>query len=238
MKKSRHDFCLFNFEISTFCNAKCPTCSRTYGNQYYVYGERKIKNKHLSIEDFENIILNNSKVFKKLKYKTLIAKFCGELGDPLMHPKLSDITGLAELVFDKVEIFTNGGLRNPSWIKKFLNKNKKTNFVFGIDGITDNVNQKYRINVNTKLALNNMLESAKHRYTRWDFTIFNHNHKELLDVIEFSKQYNIDLLCRFNGRPYSIITDENLKKCEKILRDNDITFYSCKQSIKKKNDTL
>ena len=58
----------------------------------------------------------------------------------------------ASMAFDKIEIFTNGGLRSNKFVKDVL-KNPKVHFIFGIDGITDEINQKYRKGVNTKLAL-------------------------------------------------------------------------------------
>ena len=65
-------------------------------------------------------LLNNIEFLKRNNYDIIIAKFCGEIGDPLMNPFLDKITSIAENVFDKVEIYTNGGLRSSEWIKKFL----------------------------------------------------------------------------------------------------------------------
>ena len=75
---------------------------------------------------------------------------------------------------------------------------------------------------------NNMIESAKHRYTRWDYTIFNHNFHELKDVIGFSKTNGINLQCRFNGREFHKIDDKHLKECEELLLKNDVRYYICK----------
>ncbi len=213
-------FLLLNFEITSFCNAKCPSCFRTSE-----FLPEKISFKHLSIEDFEDFIFNNISFFKKHGYENLVAKFCGEIGDPMMHPQLERLIYLASTVFDRIEIFTNGGLRNPKWIKNILKKYEKVYFVFGIDGLTDDINQKYRIGVRTDLALSNMIESSKHRYTKWDFTIFEHNYHQLQDVIDFAKKYKIYMLARINGRPYSKLDSKKIPLIENILKKSNVEEY-------------
>lgn len=229
-------FVLFNFETTSYCNAKCPSCFRTanlYIEDQYHGPIRHFK--HLSVEDFEEFLLNNSKYLNSIKsspgnkkYDLVVAKFCGEIGDPLMNPFLDKITSIAENVFDKVEIYTNGGLRSSEWIKKFLLSYKKTSFVFGIDGLNNEINRKYRVNVDTDKALTNMFEASKYRWTRWDYTIFEHNFHELPNVVELAKKYNLNLLCRFNGREFEKINDIDLKKCENFLKTNKINYYICK----------
>ena len=225
-------FLLFNFEITSHCNAKCPSCFRTSlldYNKNWSNNENYLSNfKHLSVNDFENFILENISFLKKNDYGHTIAKFCGEVGDPLMHPEIEVLINLSSMVFDKIEIFTNGGLRYKKWIKKLLMKYSKLHFVFGIDGITDEINQKYRIGVRTDLALSNMIESAKHRFTKWEYTIFEHNHHQLQDAIDFAKDHSIYILARVNGRPYSKLNEDNVKKVESILNKNETNFYLCK----------
>jgi MoaA/NifB/PqqE/SkfB family radical SAM enzyme len=220
--------CLFNFEVTSYCNAGCPSCFRTI---FPTEQKRELVIKHLKVEDFKFLISHNTNfIYFHLKnqYIKLVAKFCGEIGDPLMNPDLSELASIAEDVFDSVEIYTNGGLRNPNWVKNFLEKHKKTHFVFGIDGLTDEINQIYRVNVRTDIALKNMIESAKYAYTRWDYTIFNHNYHELSDVIKFAKKHDLDLLCRFNGREFNKLDDVKINNCEGLLNAHNIENFRCK----------
>tara|TARA_Y100000361_G_scaffold66820_1_gene58751 strand:- start:2257 stop:2952 length:696 start_codon:yes stop_codon:yes gene_type:complete len=225
-------FILYNFELSSYCNAGCPSCFRTSlldGEKYSMNQSSYMKKlKHLSIDDFQYMLLNNIEFFKKRKYEQVVAKFCGEVGDPMMHPQLDQLIGIASTVFDKVEIFTNGGLRNSNWIKKMLIKYKKLFFIFGIDGVTDEVNQKYRVNVRTDIAFENMIQSAKLRFTKWDFTIFEHNWHQLQDAIDLASDHKIYILARVNGRAYSKISDQNLIEVEEILKKNKTNYYLCK----------
>ena len=109
-----------------------------------------------------------------------------------------------------------------------LLKYSKLHFVFGIDGVTDEINQKYRIGVKTDLALSNMIESAKHKFTKWEYTIFEHNYHQLQYAIDFAKKYDIHIKARINGRPYSKLHKNKIKTVEKILNDNKTNFYLCK----------
>ena len=222
MTKHPDDFCLYNFEITSYCNADCPSCFRTREK------ENLPPYRHLRVEDFELLVLNNIDFFKNNQYDKLSAKFCGEIGDPLLHPNIVQLIGIAESVFDRVEIYTNGGLRNPKWIKNILTQYKKTCFVFGIDGLTDEINQIYRVNVRTNIALKNMIESAKYAFTKWEYTIFNHNYHELPDVLKFARKHDLSLLCRFNGREFNKLDEENIVKCENLLKKNNIEYYVCK----------
>ena len=209
-------FVLFNFETTSYCNAKCPSCFRT--TERYFSFDNSFKLNHLSTEDFDTFLWKNGKHLRYIRLSNnIVAKFCGELGDPLMHPEIDELVLLASNFFDRVEIYTNGGLRTPEWIKSFLQKNKKLFLVFSIDGLTHKTNKLYRIDVNTDLAFNNMFESAKQRVTKWDFTVFDHNFQEVDQVIALAKEKNIKLNVRINEREYSKITEKNLIKLKNTL---------------------
>ncbi len=252
-------FVLFNFETTTYCNAKCPSCFRTMEINYHrgkiaqiaALGkipstndhQKCLKLEHLSIEDFDFFLWENGKYLRSISssYDETVAKFCGELGDPLLHPKIDELVLLSSRFFDRVEIFTNGGLRNPRWIKTLLQKNEKLYFVFAIDGITHEVNKKYRIGVNTDLAFNNMFESINHRATKWDFTVFEHNYQEVEQAIKLALEHKIKIHVRINGRGFSKITKEHLIKLEKDLikyNDLDPDFWQERSPLKIESDGL
>ena len=62
-------------------------------------------------DDFD-LMLNNS---RDLTINELI--FCGELGDPMMHPDISKFVERGLSQARKVNINTNGGIRQPKWYK-------------------------------------------------------------------------------------------------------------------------
>jgi MoaA/NifB/PqqE/SkfB family radical SAM enzyme len=185
----------FDFNITNFCNAKCPTCKR-FNLDNYLQVEKNLKVVHMSFEDFKTLVKRNKKTFTNG-----ICTFCGEFGDPLMHPNIKEFTELAGNVFKMVCIFTNGGLNRKSFFDYVISSNKNIVIRFGIDGLTHETNNKYRINVNTELAYNNMFLLANHSKAWWDYTVFEHNQHEIEDVIKLAEQRNLMLFFRCNLRP-------------------------------------
>jgi MoaA/NifB/PqqE/SkfB family radical SAM enzyme len=184
----------FDFNITNFCNAKCPTCKR-FSLDHYLQVEKNLKVSHMAFEDFKTVVERNKAIFENS-----ICTFCGEFGDPLMHPKIKEFTELASNVFKMVCIFTNGGLTRKSLFDYIINANKNIIVRFGIDGLTHETNNKYRINVNTELAYNNMFLLAKHGKAWWDYTIFEHNQHEIEDAIKLAEKHNLMLYLRCNLR--------------------------------------
>lgn len=194
-----------NYEITTYCNAKCPTCVRT---------QETPKLEHMDLDIFK-ITLGIHNPF--------VIELCGERGDPLMHPKLDDFIKIARdylgpfetiektpttlIYYDRqkkekrsylkssIDIHTNGGLRNPEWFRKIV-KNYNVGFHFGIDAPK---NDLYRINVDTKLAIKNMLSASEetanigdhtHLDQQWAFTIFSWNIKYIPEVLNIIKGHS------------------------------------------------
>jgi pyruvate-formate lyase-activating enzyme len=195
-----------NFEISTYCNAKCPTCYRTRNTKKTAFEYLKLNsryleillphlNRHMKYDDYENIVLNNLTFFKRTG-----AKFCGELGDPLMNPEIEKFINLNKYAFLHTTIHTNGGIRRFDWYQKMMKKNDTLVFVFGIDGVTHDINHLYRKSVNTEKAIQNMIASSKidSERTKWAYTCFDHNQHQIEIARSLAKNYNIEFMLRQN----------------------------------------
>jgi MoaA/NifB/PqqE/SkfB family radical SAM enzyme len=186
---------IIDFNITNYCNAKCPTCKRFNPTKYLEITEG-LEITHMDFDEYKTAIEHNKEYFKN---KTCY--FCGEFGDPLMHPRITDFAELANSVFQEVLIYTNGGLSRDTFFNYVIETENNINVRFGIDGLTHEINSIYRINVNTKLAYKNMVLLAKHNKAWWDYTIFEHNRHEIEDVIQFARDHNVILALRCNLRP-------------------------------------
>lgn len=177
-----------NFDITTKCNAKCPLCARELKR----YSSRL--NKNMSFEQFEEIVNQNN------QFNLMDGKFCGELGDPLMHNDIDKFIDFGCKIFKRITIHTNGGIRTGNWYENVMKKHSNLYFEFGIDGITQDINSKYRKNVNTKLALNNMFKCANIDPKRitWAFTKFPHNIHQVNEHIMICKKLGINSTLREN----------------------------------------
>ncbi len=201
-----------DFAITTYCQAKCRSCQRTNP----LTGETAdwLTPTHMTYELFDQIVNN-------CPSNLTIAQFCGELGDPMMHPQITDFV---DRIFSKESIRrliinTNGGLRDPEWYTKVGNKYGTKLFIcFGIDGMSHDSNWKYREGVNWQRAMDNMIAFSKtDADTEWHFLIFEWNWHEVEEAYNFAKKHNINIIFKFNRRELGQISSENKKACEKIL---------------------
>jgi MoaA/NifB/PqqE/SkfB family radical SAM enzyme len=167
-------------EISSHCNSKCPQCPR-YDMQGFVRGD-------LDVKHLEKNFLFNLPIDRMIKLKSV--GFCGNFGDPLMHPELEEIINFFKQ--QTIFIFTNASLRSTSWWR-WLGEKKNVNVIFCIDGIGA-THELYRRNT----SYEKIIENAKNFINsggnaKWQFIVFKHNEhqieeaKELANKIGFKK---------------------------------------------------
>ena len=180
---------IINFEISNYCNLKCPLCPREVTN-------RPKNNIQLEYNIFEDIVFTNYAYFKNC-----ICKFCGELGDPLTHKQIDNFIELSSKCFTDVLIFTNGSIKKSSWYQNQMKRNTNLHFHFGIDGITNDINNLYRKGSNIEKVFDNLRSATEidNKRVKWDFTIFKWNKHQVEEAQKIAKILNIDINVRQNG---------------------------------------
>lgn len=201
-----------DFAITTYCQARCRSCQRT--NQDTGEPEDWLTITHMPYDVFDNTL-------KKCPHDLYVVQFCGELGDPMMHP---NITNFIDRTFEHpnlkhVVINTNGGIRTPDWYtaigKKYGND---LQICFGIDGMSHDSNWKYREGVDWQRAMDNMVAFKQAGgNSEWHFIIFEWNWQEVEEVYNFSRKHDIDIMIKYNSRPFGLISKENKIQCDKLL---------------------
>lgn len=201
-----------DFAITTYCQAKCRSCQRT--NQETGEQEDWLTPTHMSYTVFDNLL-------NGIPHDLYTAQFCGELGDPMMHP---EITKFVDRIFAhpnvrRLVINTNGGLRSPSWYTMMGEKyGNKLQICFGIDGMSHDTNWKYREGVDWQRAIDNMMAyKSAGGGTVWHFIIFDWNWYEVYMAYDFSIKHDIELILKYNYRDYGLISDKNKIECNKVL---------------------
>ena len=201
-----------DFAITTYCQARCRSCQRTNPDT----GEHNdwLTPTHMSYTVFDNLL-------NKIPHNLYAAQFCGELGDPMMHPK---VTNFIDRAFEHpnlshLVINTNGGLRTPDWYTMMGEKYENNlQICFGIDGMSHDSNWKYREGVDWQRAMQNMLAFKQAGGdTEWHFIIFDWNWQEVEEMYNFSREHDIELVVKYNSRMFGKISDENKVKCDKLL---------------------
>jgi sulfatase maturation enzyme AslB (radical SAM superfamily) len=171
------------FEITSYCNVKCPQCSRIDqdGNlaEYVTLNHWDVKKilPNLEIDQLSN-----------LKY----VHFEGDTGDALMHPNLEEIVDAFYNSPSKpdITIWTNGALRSQTWWHEFGKKYSDTRLrvQFSIDGL-DDTHKLYRVGADYSKAIENakaFISGGGNAAQRC--LIFKHNQHQIEQIIRTSKE--------------------------------------------------
>lgn len=185
--------------ITNYCQARCRTCRRTDTETGDTVPWLQLK--HMENSELAYIV-------KQCKGLPMTFDLCGEYGDPMMHPRIQRyIDELSSI--GRVSINTNGGLRNPEFYEMNA-QNKMLTFCFSIDGITHDVNWKYREGVDWDRAWRNMLTWFKSGGRgRWEYLVFEWNKHQLDSAKAFANANDIPIRFKWpNGAFGQVPYDE------------------------------
>ena len=197
-----------DWNLSSYCQAKCPSCPRT--NEQTLETSKWLSLVHVDYNDWLKIVQGRN-------WENTIFTYCGEHGDPMMHPEITKFVKWGADNSRMVHIHTNGGLRKPEWYVDILNYSPHILITFSIDGLSQETNEQYRIGVNWQRSWDNMIASieAKPRQVVWDYIVFEHNWQEIPRVVELAEEYDVRLRMKMNGAYYNRLTNpEGIKLFE------------------------
>ena len=173
------DIKMLHIESSSKCNAWCPACPRN--NQGFGLADHMVET-DLDVDRLLQILdqLPNLEV----------VQLCGNYGDPIAGSNIMSIVDLCVGKNLKVQIHTNGGLRNTSW---WADLGKKLaphahDVWFGIDGVGD-THEIYRQGTD----YNKVIENASSfidagGYATWQFIPYQHNQSQIMEAMKISQQ--------------------------------------------------
>lgn len=207
------------FAITTYCQAKCRACPRT--NEETGKTADWLVLEHMSIEDFTK----NIKSFNQINLTDI--NFCGELGDPMMHPEIDSFLDESLKYATRVTISTNAGIRKPNWYAYSAKKYKeKLDIKFAVDGASHEINWHYREGVVFDKAIENMTAYFQNGgIGKWKFLIFDWNWHQIVDAYNIAKnEVGCDIEFAFNTRDFvntaglqGNISQQNKNKAYKLL---------------------
>ncbi len=181
---SLNDITRLQIELTSYCNANCPSCERyNYHADITNPYTRHLNTNYITYENFTKWIKHDFKNLKKIH-------FCGNIDEPTLNPDLIKICNYINSQYPKVEIWiaTNGGTKTEKFWRELAKLN--TTVVFGIDGLSD-TNHIYRKNVNwLKLEKNYKIYIKHGGRAIWQFIVFEHNKHQLSYAKKLSKQEN------------------------------------------------
>lgn len=166
-------------EVSSKCNAWCPACPRNNGGFGLAQG----------VIEQDLLPLRFEEILSSLPALETI-QLCGNFGDPIASAYINDIVSIAKKYTKKVQIHTNGSLRNISWWKDFAEQLSEVDHDvwFGIDGLAG-VHEIYRQGTNFNKIIENaqaFIDAGGH--ATWQFIPYKHNEHQAIQCLKFSQQ--------------------------------------------------
>ena len=177
-------------EITNYCQARCAVCPRTdISDPQNPTPHAWLKLAHTPVE---SILSRIQSCVDYYGGDQLVFKFCGEWGDPLMHPDLLEMVQTATGAGCSAVVNTNAGMRNTQWWDQL--RATYCDVVFGIDGTTPEISQQYRVGVNGSAAMHNMMrwfESGGNG--QWQYLAFAHNAQDWKSAVDVALEHKIPL---------------------------------------------
>jgi len=170
-----------NLDITYRCPLECPFCQR----QMMGSGKDKIsRSSDMLIEDYQKII----------KFFTVM-NFCGQISDPIYHPKFLDILKISTTYNKGFEVHTNGTRKKLSWWREAFDlTDSRFVWTFGLDGTDQETANIYRVNTKYEEVLEVMkLGASLGKNIRWQFIVFKHNEHQIEEAKRIAKENNITL---------------------------------------------
>lgn len=176
-----------NIDITHRCALECPRCQRQ--TQFRDRGQ-KVYGVDISLEDI-----------KKLAAHYKCFDFCGQLSDPVHHPKFIEILAYLKSVNVKCYVHNASSAKSLDWYIKAWKANTSATWIFGIDGLP-NESHKYRVNQDGEKLFKIMCESQKYLNTRsvWQYIIFNYNEDHLEEAKKMADKHDLFFIQKQSSR--------------------------------------
>lgn len=202
-----------NLDIHHKCTLGCNKCGR-----YFMMND---KDSNVTSSNFPGCPLSDSDWKKILHHFTRI-NFCGQVSDPMMHPKLSNFLGDMYAVSKEGHVHTAISQRPMKHYIKAFEVNPDMKWVFGIDGLPKD-SHKYRINQNGEKLFEVMLEAKRYLKTipLWQYIVFKYNENDIAEAKELARENGLEIDITYSGR-YS--KDDPLRPSPEFRIDREETY--------------
>jgi MoaA/NifB/PqqE/SkfB family radical SAM enzyme len=188
-----------NIDASHRCIFKCPQCIR-----------QKITSQDQIRRSFDLEGENFQKIFD---YYTEGITFCGQISDPIYHPKFLELLKRCDGQRKRVRIATVGSGKKDDWWDEAYSYGVGENaWYFGVDGI-DEKSELYRVGSKFQDVWKRMKQGRDSGHVIvWQYIVFGYNEHEVDRAIEIAKEEDFALLL--------VNTNRGFNEKNRLLRDN------------------
>ena len=155
-----------NIDISNRCPLECMRCQRQTN---FTLEGRKVYGRDATMDEIRKL----SDYFSSFN-------FCGQLSDPVHHPKFIEILDYLYKKDIQVTVHNASSQKPMKWYIKAFQAHPRAKWIFAIDGLPEESNM-YRINQDGEKLYRVMLEAKNHlkQTPSWQFIVFSYNEHNL-----------------------------------------------------------
>ena len=155
-----------NIDISNRCPLECMRCQRQTN---FTLEGRKVYGRDATMDEIRKL----SDYFSSFN-------FCGQLSDPVHHPKFIEILDYLYKKDIQVTVHNASSQKPMKWYIKAFQAHPRAKWIFAIDGLPEESNM-YRINQDGEKLYRVILEAKKHlkQTPSWQFIVFSYNEHNL-----------------------------------------------------------
>jgi MoaA/NifB/PqqE/SkfB family radical SAM enzyme len=176
-----------NIDISNRCPLECMRCQRQTN---FTLEGRKVYGRDATMDEI-----------KKLSDYFSSFNFCGQLSDPVHHPKFVEILEYLYKKGTQVTVHNASSQKPKDWYIKAFKAHTKAKWIFAIDGLPEESNM-YRINQDGQKLYEVMLEAKKHlqQTPSWQFIVFSYNEHNLEKAKQMAKDNGLMFIILHSSR--------------------------------------
>ena len=163
-----------NLDITHRCTLQCQRCNRAI----FAARGQKVPGEDMTMNNFKKVIDYFEEIY-----------FCGQISDPIFHPKFIDFLKL--LKGRKTVVHTAASHKPEKWYKEAFEANTDAYWTFGIDGLPKD-SHKYRINQDGEKIFKMACLAAKIvDKVKWQYIVFSYNENNIEEARQMAKDNNI-----------------------------------------------
>lgn len=202
-----------NIDFTYRCPLQCPMCMRQK-----LGGEEKIKlSQDMPFSDFK----------KLLKFFSVMY-LCGQISDPIYHPKFLEFLKYKKENYPNtnLSIHTTASAKSLKWWEKAFDlSDEKICWEFGLDGTTPEISKIYRVNTNHDRVMDVMkMGAARKLKIRWFFIVFEHNQHQIDEATKIAKDLDIVLKVCLSSR-WSLNDDKIKPPADHLKSSNNDNIF-------------
>ena len=176
-----------NVDISFRCPLECMRCQRQTNFTHYgrkVYGKDATMNEIAKLSDH----------FDQLN-------FCGQLSDPVHHPKFVQILDYLYKKGTDVSIHNASSQKPEKFYIKCFEAHPDAKWIFGIDGLPEE-SSMYRINQDGEKLFNVMLKAKEYlkKTPSWQYIVFSYNEDHIEQAQKMAKEHALMMIMLHSSR--------------------------------------